>query len=499
MDAPASVVPAPPPPPPPPPPEPPRPTTTDAALVASAKDLFKRGTEHEANDELVEALQCYREGCHQLNAVHARSTNEASRQAFQKRIMEFGTRAKAIKDALAAAEAAAAAAAATKPNETHDAEPAKPAASKSNSSSSSTQMHDAVAAARATRVERTALKVEFSDLIGMDEPIRIVLQALKMPEKFPEKYKNGLGPQWKGILLYGPPGTGKTQFAKACANELGCTFYDVTCADLSSKWVGDPEKFVKALFEAARESAPSIIFMDEFDGIAADRGADGESDSSRRIKNELWIQWDGLKGDPTKLVFVMGATNHPEKLDPAALRRIGVRAHIGLPNVDARERLVRLFAADVDPGTAAILARGSQNYSGDDLRRVVISARSLAQRRAEDSEWMAPYGDDQWEAMGAPPDCTICAARPPLPSRSLLENIRSDVNERIAQRPLPCTACGWMHATIFDFLDVEVRPFTPTREDFMGALARMPPTATPSILAALEDFAIKSRETPNGQ
>ena len=155
--------------------------------------------------------------------------------------------------------------------------------------------------------------IHWDDVAGLESAKEALKEAIILPIKFPQLFQGSRKP-WSGILLYGPPGTGKSFLAKACATECDSTFYSVSSSDLVSKWQGESEKLVKTLFESARESKPSMIFINEVDSLC------GENESSRRIKTEFLVQMDGC-GNSQEGVLVMGATNTPWELDDAFRRR----------------------------------------------------------------------------------------------------------------------------------------------------------------------------------
>mmetsp|Transcript_5398 Transcript_5398/g.13931 ORF Transcript_5398/g.13931 Transcript_5398/m.13931 type:complete len:255 (-) Transcript_5398:31-795(-) len=126
--------------------------------------------------------------------------------------------------------------------------------------------------------------VSWDDVAGLEAAKDALKEAVVLPVKFPQFFTGKRKP-WSGFLLYGPPGTGKSYLAKAVATEADSTFFSVSSSDLVSKWLGESEKLVANLFNMARESAPSIIFIDEIDSLCSARG-EGESEAARRIKTE---------------------------------------------------------------------------------------------------------------------------------------------------------------------------------------------------------------------
>ena len=257
--------------------------------------------------------------------------------------------------------------------------------------------------------------VRFKDISGCDEAKRLLKEAVVMPVKYPQFFHGLLRP-WRGILLYGPPGTGKTMLAKAVATECGTTFFNISASSVVSKWRGDSEKLVRVLFELARHHAPSTVFMDELDAVmsARDGGGSGGSssgggdhESSRRLKTELLVQMDGLNRDEGELVFLLAATNLPWELDPAMLRRLEKRIHVGLPGEDARRRMMSRYlephdvAADVD---LAALAAKTDGYSGADVMLLCKEGamrplRRLMERLNDDLE-PAGFGTDEEVTVG---------------------------------------------------------------------------------------------------
>merc|ERR1719229_1274320 len=167
----------------------------------------------------------------------------------------------------------------------------------------------------------------------------IILPALR-PELF-----TGLRTPTGGLLLFGPPGNGKTMIAKCVAAGCQSTFFSISASSITSKFVGDAERIMRTLFNLARDKAPSIIFIDEIDSMLTARGGKNEAESSRRIKTEFLIQFDGVQkaADSEKSVLCIGATNLPDQLDEAVLRRFGKRIMVPLPDADTRRGILRML------------------------------------------------------------------------------------------------------------------------------------------------------------
>ncbi|GLB36734.1 putative AAA ATPase family protein [Lyophyllum shimeji] len=217
--------------------------------------------------------------------------------------------------------------------------------------------------------------VKWDDVAGLEGAKASLKEAVILPIKFPHLFTGKRTP-WRGILLYGPPGTGKSYLAKAVATEAKSTFFSVSSSDLVSKWQGDSERLVKQLFELARESKPSIIFIDEIDSLAGTRN-EAESEGSRRIKTEFLVQMNGVGHDDTG-VLVLGATNIPWQLDNAIKRRFEKRIYIPLPGPDARRHMFQLHVGDTPNELTSkdfrTLAEKTEGYSGSDISTVVRDA-----------------------------------------------------------------------------------------------------------------------------
>lgn len=197
-------------------------------------------------------------------------------------------------------------------------------------------------------------EVHWEDVAGLDVAKKALKEAVVYPFLRPDLFM-GLREPARGMLLFGPPGTGKTMLARAVATESKSTFFAISASSLTSKWLGESEKLVRALFSLAKALAPSIIFVDEIDSLLSSRGGSSEHESTRRIKTEFLIQWSDLQkaaagkaqtdkekqeGDATR-VLVLAATNLPWAIDEAARRRFVRRQYIPLPEGNVRATQLR--------------------------------------------------------------------------------------------------------------------------------------------------------------
>ncbi|KAI1936086.1 hypothetical protein LOZ12_005662 [Ophidiomyces ophidiicola] len=233
-------------------------------------------------------------------------------------------------------------------------------------------------------------EVHWDDIAGLEAAKKALKEAVVYPFLRPDLFM-GLREPARGMLLFGPPGTGKTMLARAVATESKSTFFSISATSLTSKWHGESEKLVRALFALAKAMAPSIIFVDEIDSLLSSR-VTGEHDATRRSKTQFLVEWSDLQraaagreqsskekaeGDATR-VLVLGATNMPWDIDDAARRRFVRRQYIPLPEAEVRklqlQKLLSHQSHDLSEEDMETLVKVTEGFSGSDITSLAKDA-----------------------------------------------------------------------------------------------------------------------------
>lgn len=297
--------------------------------------------------------------------------------------------------------------------------------------------------------------VKWDDVCGLSKAKEALKEAVILPMKFPQLFEGNRKP-WKGILLYGPPGTGKSFLAKACATEASGMFYSVSASNIVSKFQGEAERTVRALFDLARANKPAVIFLDEIDSLLSARG-EGENESSRRIKTEFLVQMQGV-GKDDKGILVLGATNIPWDLDPAVRRRFQKKIYIPLPEKVARLRMFQLNLGDCIEHTLKKedfdeLSELTEGYSGSDISTLTQDAIYEPLRKCQQTVFFKKIFD--------------------------------------GKNYLPCSPSdeGAIRMSLND-IEVPEMLYAPDvcKDDFLKALSKIRPTVSPHDLIRQEEF-----------
>ncbi|ONI25711.1 hypothetical protein PRUPE_2G315900 [Prunus persica] len=233
------------------------------------------------------------------------------------------------------------------------------------------------------------IEVEFESIGGLESIKQSLFELVILPLRRPDLFSHGklLGPQ-KGVLLYGPPGTGKTMLAKAIAKESGAVFINVRISNLMSKWFGDAQKLVAAVFSLAYKLQPAIIFIDEVDSFLGQRRTT-DHEALTNMKTEFMALWDGFTTDQNARVMVLAATNRPSELDEAILRRLPQAFEIGYPDRRERAEILKVILKgervedNIDYDHIAGLTEG---YTGSDLLELCKKAAYFPIRDLLDEE-----------------------------------------------------------------------------------------------------------------
>jgi len=261
------------------------------------------------------------------------------------------------------------------------------------------------------------ISVSWRDIAGLD----VVIQELRETVVFPVRYKNFFSQSklWqspKGVLLFGPPGCGKTLIAKATAKEAGMRFINLDVSILTDKWYGESQKLASAVFSLAVKIQPCIIFIDEIDSFLRNRTAN-DHEATAMMKTQFMMLWDGLITSADTTVLVMGATNRPQDLDKAILRRMPTQFHIGLPTELQRLEILKLMldgetaSSDINLSRLATISHG---FSGSDLKEM---CRDASVQRIR--QYMRSHTSEDFENH----DKNIVHNCPPITMNDLLKSL----------------------------------------------------------------------------
>ncbi|KAG2428807.1 hypothetical protein HXX76_011507 [Chlamydomonas incerta] len=260
----------------------------------------------------------------------------------------------------------------------------------------------------------TVPNVKWDDIGGLEDAKRVITDTVELPLRHPQLFAAGLRRR-SGVLLYGPPGSGKTLLAKAVASQCAATFMSVKGPELINMYIGESERQVREVFARARRAAPCVVFFDELDSLAPARGASGDSGGVMdRVVSQLLAEIDGLSGGgngaggggagggASGMIFVIGATNRPDLLDPSLLRpgRLDVLVYVGIAEdagskANVLKALTRKFCMAQDVDLPAVAAACPTTLSGADLYALCADAwMGAMQRHIRALE--GPEPEDAW-------------------------------------------------------------------------------------------------------
>jgi proteasome-associated ATPase len=268
--------------------------------------------------------------------------------------------------------------------------------------------------------------IRYAQIGGLGEVIERIRDVVELPYKEPELFERIRLKAPKGILLYGPPGCGKTLIGKAVATENEMTFFNVKVADILSKWVGESENMIKALFRKARENAPSIIFFDEFDALGTTRGVQDTAGVHKNIIAQILSEMDGIEG--LKDVYILGATNRPDMIDAALLRpgRFDEVIEIPRPDKNGARKIVDIYLqADLPLANDFVDQYGTKEKALEALKEALLEEL---------------YGDNKWVEFKLDPEAKESVKtikRKDIVSGALIESIITTAKKNYVKRVMP--------------------------------------------------------------
>ncbi|XP_055836470.1 outer mitochondrial transmembrane helix translocase-like [Episyrphus balteatus] len=228
------------------------------------------------------------------------------------------------------------------------------------------------------------IPVSWKDIAGLDSVIQELRESVVLPVRHRDLFNQSkLWEAPKGVLLHGPPGCGKTLIAKATAKEAGMRFINLDVAILTDKWYGESQKLASAVFSLAIKLQPCIIFIDEIDSFLRSRSSN-DHEATAMMKTQFMMLWDGLSTRAGSTVIVMGATNRPQDLDKAIIRRMPAQFHIGLPTDTQRLQILKLILSSENISNTVDfnrLAKLTNGFSGSDLREMCRNASVYRMRQ----------------------------------------------------------------------------------------------------------------------
>jgi len=246
------------------------------------------------------------------------------------------------------------------------------------------------------------ISITWENIAGLQKTIDELRETVILPIQRRDLFADSqLTQPPKGVLLHGPPGCGKTLIAKATAREAGTRFINLDISILTDKWYGESQKLAAAVFSLAVKLQPCIIFIDEIDSFLRARN-NTDHEATAMMKAQFMSFWDGLITDQNCTVIIMGATNRPQDLDTAILRRMPATFHIPMPNADQRRQILDLILMgepitdDVDTKKLAYCTDG---FSGSDLRELCRNAstyrvRDFMRSQPEESRYRGGWVDE---------------------------------------------------------------------------------------------------------